>query len=922
MPKQRFFRYAGDEMKKGTSHIDIESTPPEYPTVITTHINADFDAMASMLAAQKLYPNALVVFPGSREKNLRNFFIQSMVYLFNLAEVKDINIPEVKRLVLVDTRRIDRIGRMGEILGNPDLTVHIYDHHTKKEDDIKGDLEFYRQTGATATLLTEIIQKKQISITPEEATIMCLGIYEDTGSFTFSSTTPEDLQAAAFLISKGANINVVANLIAREISPEQVGYLNDLIQAAVRYTIHNVEIVVTSISMDHYLPDFAFLVHKMIKMEDADAIFALALMESKVYIVARSRTSEVDVGAILTALGGGGHPSAAAASIKGQTLTQVEHALFKELSQSIKPQRQASQLMSAPPISVAGNISCEEANALLTRYNINALLVTSDDQEHLLLGYITRQVIEKAIHHDLGRAQVKDYMTTEIAVTTPDADLIEIQDKIIGHKQRILPVMTGSKIHGVITRTDLLNVLVQQRRLTRDDTPDPSKTQISARMRNITHLMHERLADHIMDRLRRIGQVADQLAFEAYVVGGFVRDLFLYRRNEDIDIVIEGDGIAFARTYAKAYGARIHSHKAFGTAVIIFEDGYKIDVATARLEYYRSPAALPDVEMSSIKLDLFRRDFTINTLCIHLNPSHFGYLIDFFQAQKDLKDKAIRVLHNLSFVEDPTRVFRALRFEQRFGFTIGKLTSHLIDNAVKMDFFKRLSGRRMFSEIRLILEEENPTPAIARMNDFDLLKVIHPSIVLDAKLIQLMSSVKSALAWHDLLFIEAPYLRWAVYFMALIHHCDLPTSKKICASMELAPRYSKILCQERLKALKCLNHMEYRKPRNNSDLYGRLHEFRTELILYMMAVTQRQAVKKAISQYYNHLKDITPFISGKDLLKAGLKPGPVFRQILDAVRDARLNGKLESKKDELKFVRGLIDHQPPHNLLDSKPPSQ
>jgi tRNA nucleotidyltransferase (CCA-adding enzyme) len=638
--------------------------------------------------------------------------------------------------------------------------------------------------------------------------------------------------------------------------------------------------------------------------------------------VARSRTSEVDVGTILSAFGGGGHPSAAAASIKGQTLTQVEHALVEELPKHVKSQRQANQLMSSPPICVLDNVGCSEANTLLTRYNVNALLVISkEDHKQKLLGYITRQVIEKAIHHDLGHAPVQDYMSTEIATTTPDADLTEIQEKIIGHKQRILPVMSKDVIHGVITRTDLLNVLVQQTQLTKDNSPDPSKNQVSARMRNVTHLMHERLPEHLLDTLRRIGSVADQLDYQAYVVGGFVRDLFLYRRNEDIDIVIEGDGIAFARTYAKAYDARIHSHKAFGTAVIIFKDGYKIDVATARLEYYRSPAALPDVEMSSIKLDLFRRDFTINTLSLHLNPDHFGYLIDFFQAQKDIKDKAVRVLHNLSFVEDPTRVFRALRFEQRFGFTIGKLTSNLIENAVKMDFFKRLSGRRTFAEIRLLLQEENPTPALIRMNDFDLLKVIHPSIKLERPLVYLLNSVKRTLAWHDLLFVEESYMQWAVYFMALIHHCDLTVSRRICDRMELAPRYRKLLCDERLKAQKRLKKMEYRPPTSDSALYRQLSEFRTELILYMMAATRKRTTKKHISRYYNQLKEVRPTIGGKELLDAGLKPGPVFRQVLEALLDAKLDGTIETTQQELDFVEHWIHRQTTHNLLDSKPAS-
>jgi tRNA nucleotidyltransferase (CCA-adding enzyme) len=882
-------------------------------TVITTHINADFDALASMLAAQKLYPGALVIFPGSQEKNLRDFFIQSMVYLFNLAEVKDIKLSDVRRLVLVDTRRVDRIGKLNDVLSNPGLEIHIYDHHPDKEGDIKGQFEVCRRTGATATLLTELIQQKNIPVTPEEATIMCLGIYEDTGSFTFSSTTPEDLQATAFLLTIGANINVIANLIAREISPEQVGHLNDLLQYAMHYTINGVELVVTSITLDHYLPDFAFLVHKMAKMEDVEAIFALAMMESKVYVVARSRTPDVDAGAILGCLGGGGHPSAAAAAIRGQTLTQVEQALFKELTRSVKPQRQAGQLMSSPPISVSAAVSCDEANRMLTRYNINALLVVAHGTGNLL-GYITRQVIEKAIHHDLGKAPVKDYMTTEIAVTSADADVMEIQDKIIEHKQRILPVMAGDQIVGVITRTDLLNVLVQQTQLTRGNTPDPDKTPGPGRVRNIANFMQERLAPRVMTTLRNIGRVAENLAFEAYVVGGFVRDLFLYRSNEDIDIVIEGDGITFARAFAQQFHARIHSHKAFGTAVIIFEDGFKIDVATARLEYYRSPAALPDVEMSSIKLDLFRRDFTINTLAIQLNGNRFGNLIDFFSAQKDIKDKAVRVLHNLSFVEDPTRVFRAIRFEQRFGFAIGKLTAGLIENAVKMDFFKRLSGRRVFSEIRLILEEENPTPAIMRMHDFDLLKVLHSSISLDQRMIDLLNAVKSAIAWHDLLFVEEPYLRWPVYFMALIHACDLPTSRQICQSLVLAPRYGRLLCEERLKAQSCLHALEQRLPQTASALYRRLHEFHTELILYMMALTRDRSIKKSISRYYNQLKDIQPAIGGQDLLSIGLKPGPIFSQILEAVLDAKLNGQVESRQEELAFARRWIREHAPNNF--------
>lgn len=550
------------------------------------------------------------------------------------------------------------------------------------------------------------------------------------------------------------------------------------------------------------------------------------------------------------------------------------------------------------------DISCAEANILLTRYNINALLITGEND--VLLGYITRQVIEKTIYHDLGHVPVKDYMSTEWVTVTPDASLLEVQEKIIGNKQRILPVMEGGNIIGVITRTDLLTILVQQSQFTNNPSPDVFALASQKRTRNISNFMQERLSQRVLDTLRSVGKVADDSGFGAYVVGGFVRDLFLYRANEDIDIVIEGDGIAFAKAYATQFKARLHTHKAFGTAVVIFPDGFKIDVATARREYYRSPAALPDVEMSSIKLDLFRRDFTINTLAIHLNTEKFGQLIDFFSAQKDIKDRAIRVLHNLSFVEDPTRVFRALRFEQRFDFTIGKLTASLIQNAVKMDFFKRLSGRRVFAEIRQILEEENPTPAIVRMQDFDLLKVIHSSIVSNKSLVELLNDVKSVLAWHDLLFTEEPYLRWAVYFMALIHTCDPPTCHEICKTMELAPRHEQLLCQQRLSAHNRLNQLEQSPPKTNSELYRRLGEFRTELILYMLAVTRSKSVKKSISYYYNVLRNTQPFVNGQDLIAMGLRPGPLFSQILEGLLDAKLNGEVESRNDEVQWIQRWV----------------
>lgn len=882
--------------------------PKDGLTIITTHINADYDALASTLAAQKLYPEAVVAFPGSHEKNLRNFFIQSMVYLFNMRDIRDIDFSAVKRLVLVDTRQPSRIGRFADLLSRNDIDIHIYDHHPPMPDDIKGHFEVIEETGAAVSILTERIRERGLDLMPEEATIMCMGLYEDTGSFTFTSTTEKDLLTGAYLLSRGANLEIVASMTAREMSFEQVSLLNDMLQSLVRYHIKGVEVAITRVSTERYVQDFARLVHKVVKMEDLRAFFAVARMANKVYVVGRSRAPEVDAGEIIGRMGGGGHPYAASATLRNRTLAQAEQQLIELLYEKVRSSKRAKDLMSSPPILVDAETPLHEARTIINRYNINALLVTErQDGVEALTGYITRQVISKAIYLKLENARVGDYMQTDAGVVGPEADLLTIQREIVDNKQRVLPVVDDDgKPVGVITRTDLLNAIVQHSEYAEERTPNPHKEEINARTRNIRKLMDERLPEHLFDLLVTAGEVADEMGFGAYVVGGFVRDLYLFRPNEDIDIVVEGSGIEFARKFGKRLSARVHPHEKFGTAVVIFPDGFKVDVVTARMEYYRFPADMPIVEMSSIKLDMYRRDFTINTLAIQLNANRFGTLIDFFSAQKDIKEKAIRILHNLSFVEDPTRVYRAIRFEQRFGFTIGKLTAGLIENAVKMDFFKRLSGRRTMNELRQILEEENPAPAIRRLHDFDLLKVIHEKLKPTPKVMEGIDEVKKVLDWHDLLFLEEPYRRWVVFFMALIRQFDPMETANICEGFEMRADDAKIFQEERFDAERCLYWLMGKLPTENSVIYQALAPFRIELLLYMMAAAPGDEVKKSISHYFTHLRQVTTEIRGRDLVNMGIPPGPVYKDILNATLNAKLNGLLNSREDELRFAMSYV----------------
>jgi tRNA nucleotidyltransferase (CCA-adding enzyme) len=370
-----------------------------------------------------------------------------------------------------------------------------------------------------------------------------------------------------------------------------------------------------------------------------------------------------------------------------------------------------------------------------------------------------------------------------------------------------------------------------------------------------------------------------------------------------MDVVIEGDGIEFARAFTASMGGRVRAHEAFRTAVVVLPNGRKIDVATARLEYYKAPAALPTVETGSIKLDLYRRDFTINTLAVKLNPDGFGTLIDFFGAQKDLKQKVIRVLHNLSFVEDPTRVFRAIRFEQRFGFKIGKLTSGLIENAVRMDFFRELGGRRLFSELRQILDEDKPLMALRRIDEYDLLKVIHPKIVYNASLESLLISVEKVLTWYNLLFLEEPCRGWMVYLLALFRSLDKEAAQALCDRLELTDRYRKVLITERARGEEFLKWMALVHVYKSSDIYRRLRPFYIETLLYIMASSTRDSAKRAVSKYITRLRSTTTLLTGNDLKEMGFEPGPVFREILSGLLDARLNGEVETRTDEVAFVR-------------------
>lgn len=864
--------------------------------IITSHINADFDALASMVAAKKLYPSAHIVFPGSQEKKLRDFI--ETLHPIEIKRVKDINLSKVTRLIIVDTKKPDRIGALAELLSKKKLKIHIYDHHPFHENDIRGEVEKIEQVGATATIFTEILKNRRLPPTPMEATILALGIYEETGSMLFPSTTERDLLAAAYLLKKGANLNIMSNFLKMELSREELDILNELVRSSEEKVIKGIRVKIGKASSEHYVGDAAHLAHRMMDMEDIDAVFVLLLMEGKMLIVARSKVPELDVARIMREFGGGGHPTAASATTKDASLEVVEEKLSELINSHVKPGKNAFDIMTRPVVTIEWNITIREAESIMTRYGVNVLPVIRNKK---YVGLISREVVEKALFHGFGKSGVMDFSTTDAITVDLNTPIRDIETLMIEQNQRFMPVLEEGKIVGAITRTDLLRTLYEEflRRRKIRETVTREKQPIG---RNLSSWLKERFPAEIYSLLQSAGEIADELGYSAYLVGGSVRDLLRSEENLDIDIVIEGDGIALARIFGERIKAKVRTHSKFGTAQIFTKHG-KLDIATARTEYYESPAALPKVETSSIKKDLYRRDFTINTLAIKLNPRGFGILFDFFGGQRDLREKSIRVLHNLSFVEDPTRAFRAIRFSERFGFKISKHTGNLIKSALDMNLFDKLSGSRLYEELMLSFHETEPIKTLKRLSDFGLLTIIHENLLFNKELESTLKSTQETLAWFNLLFLEEKTDRGILYLMALLSGLKDEHVREVTERLSPPPKIKTLIIRSIMYARNTLRNLPLNDP---VQVHSALGTQRLETILFLMAYSRDRQKKKAISHYLTELRNITPLLRGSDLRKMGIQPGPIYSRILRRLHEEKLRGHLISREDEEKFVRSQL----------------
>jgi tRNA nucleotidyltransferase (CCA-adding enzyme) len=869
--------------------------------VITTHLNADFDCLASMVAVKKLYPEAKMVFSGSAEKMVHRY-LQEMNSALEITRIKEIDIDKVSLLILVDTQNPARIGVFQSLINRPDVEVHIYDHHPDVDKEIQATKSVVKKRGAATTILTEILAENNIALTSEESTLMALGIYEDTHSLISISTTPEDFRAVASLVQAGADLKVVEDYVQTRLNREQLDVLNELISNIESLHINGVEITLATATVDHFVEDLAYVVHRVMDLENLSALLILVQMDRRVYFIGRSRTKAIDLAQVAREFDGGGHANAASASIREMTLVQVKEKLLSVLEEKVEPVCLVRDIMHFPVVTVQKEDSIQTVEKTLTLFNLNTLPVMIGN---VPVGLITRQIVEKALHHKLGKTGVEDLMVREFSVTSPDSYFRSIIPIIIEEKQKLIPVVDAKNgtLTGIVSRGDLLRVL-QGGLISEEESGKPSGLKGRGGHKSVKSVMKERLDKKVMGLFECITKMADGDHCSVYVVGGFVRDLLLGIPNLDVDIVVEGDGIDFARKLAAELKGRVKTHAKFGTSVIILEDGFRIDVATARMEFYKHPAALPTVERSSVKADLFRRDFTVNSLAIQLTGEDAFSLMDYFNGEKDLKDKMIRVLHNLSFIEDPCRIFRAIRFEQRHGFQIGKQTEAFMKTAVKKRLVDKLSGSRLLNELVLILKEDRPVSCIRRMMEFSLFQFISPGMLADVSGLKALERVGDVLSWAKMVpFVKSPEA-WFIYFLGLFYDLDNKAFHHAGERLRLPMRLRKRLETDLENCKEAIKQLAGKSELTPAEIYEIFSQLSPEAIVFLLTLLDDDRINHYATLYLTQYHDLGKlFLSGDDLIRMGVKPGPVFQTVFKTLRDARVDGRVKTRQDEMALVQ-------------------
>ncbi|UWG98777.1 CBS domain-containing protein [Dehalobacter sp. DCM] len=851
--------------------------------IILSHQFLDFDALASMVAAQKLYPDAILVIDGKQGSYVQEFFALAKEHL-PCYRLKDIPIEQIDKIILVDTQDIHRsVPNKGIVQQLKDIPLEVIDHHPVIESSHENWT--IDMVGACTTILVERIRKQGIAITHFEATLMALGIYDDTGSLLFENTTPRDLQAAAFLLENGAQLTVITEYLYKPLTVEQRELFQQLLDNGTIEKYNGISVYITYAECEEYFSGLAQLAERIRKIENADVFFLVVKMVDRVYIVSRVMGVALPVNIILKPFNGGGHEKAASAVIKDAEVPTVIRLLQEEIRLRADRPNTVRDIMSYPVKTVHPETSIEEVSEMLLKYGHTGLPVV---QEQKLVGIISRRDVDKAYKHGLLHAPVKGFMTREVITVNPDMGWDEVQRLMILHDIGRIPVIENENLVGIVSRSDMMrlvfgSVVPTTLELARD-------RSIARREENLKLI--ETLPQDIQNYLKLSREIAGQLGCNVFLVGGFVRDLLLHTPSNDLDIVVEGNGIAFARGLSKRLDYfRLILHESFGTASLIFRNGTHIDIAGTRREDYEFPGALPVVEESKLKDDLFRRDFTINAMALSLNEGFFGDIIDYYGGYRDLQQREIRFLHNLSFIDDPTRILRAIRFAGRYGFKLAKVTQDAIPIALKENVLANVSADRFSEEFLLIFKEQHFTQMVRDLNRYGVLKAWFQKDYL-----------WNDDVWNDNEMENAQDQSLAVRWLMSIKNVDLTGIKEILNKLNLPKSLQRITVRYGMLR-------EELHQKNLQDMVGVDEILSGTPELLLAVLKQHDEFADILNKYEALLQGIQIQVTGKDLIQRGVREGPEIGCILKQIRAGWLTGKIHNTADEEIFLNDLLKNR-------------
>jgi tRNA nucleotidyltransferase (CCA-adding enzyme) len=858
--------------------------------LVLTHEQTDFDALASLFAAATLQEGALPVLPRRLNRNVRSF-VTLYGLEFNFLDPRDLPAGKVETVTLVDTQSLVTLKGMGA-----KTAVRVIDHHPLRPDLPEDWQVTIDEVGATTTLLVEALQVHNDRISPLQATLLMLGIYEDTGSLTYARTSPRDVRAAAWLLEQGANLSIAADFLNPPLSADQRNLYEVLLATAQTHQIHGHRIVIACGDAQDVDEEISTLAHKLRDLLDPDALFVLVATQEGVRLVARSTTEAIDVSRIAAEFGGGGHDRAAAALVRAQEAppdtSMLEDAcvqLLKVLPDLVRPSVMVSQIMSRRPQVLQMETPVKEVAKLMQRTGFEGYPVV---QNGVVVGLLTRRAVDRALAHKLNLT-ASSLMEAGSVSVAPGDSLQLLQARMTDSGWGQIPVVDedGSVI-GIVTRTDLLKTLT------------PSNSQ--SRDKNLASRLESALPQARLELIQRAANEAYAQHMAVYIVGGFVRDLLLERPSLDFDIVVEGDAIALGKSLAKVHGGRVTSHARFGTAKWFLPKDASggslpefLDLISARTEFYEHPTALPTVERGSIKLDLHRRDFTINTLALRLDGRHYGELHDYWGGLADLERGLVRVLHSLSFVDDPTRLLRAVRYERRYDFAIEARTRELMEQASPL--LEKLSPERVRHELDLILDEPNVVPMLQRLSELGLLKAIDPSLSfrssdldgLEEPLPEMFSSIRDS----GLSPLRRS-LGWSLWLSSLSE-----SQIKLLARRLRFPATLTRLCTQSARLQRELPDLSGSKP---SKWVEHLEDYPDQCI-YAVYLRSGKKEKEVLTRYLTQWRQVKPTITGHDLKARGLPPGPSYQNVLRKLRQAWLDGQISTPAEELELLERYLE---------------